>query len=124
MLLEANKGWLFSGDFYVGNLKVFRRGENIYQQIEAARQVITLDFDTLFCGHRPTLTNGKAAVRRKLDYLQRIVDKSLIGQRRGLSEAAIVRSLGMREDWFMRAFTSNDVAVSYLVQSALNDKAV
>lgn len=124
VLLEANEGWLFSGDFYVGNLKVFRQGENIYQQIDAARQVLTLNFDTLFCGHRPTLSNGKAAVQRKMDYLQRIVDQSLIGQRRGLSEAAIVRSLGMREDWFMRAFTSNDVAVTYLVRSALTDTLV
>ena len=121
VLLEASEGWLFSGDFYVGNLKVFRQGENIYQQIEAARQVLTLDFDTLFCGHRPTLTNGKAAVQRKVEHLQRIVDGSLDGQRKGLSEAAIVRSLGMREDWFMRAFTSNDVAVTYLVRSALHD---
>ena len=124
VLLEPNEGWLFSGDFYVGNLKVFRRGENIYQQIEAARQVLTLPFDTLFCGHRPTLTNGKAAVQRKLDYLQHIVDQSLAGHRNGLSEAAIVRSLGMREDWFMRAFTSNDVAVTYLVRSAIQSKVV
>ncbi|MBO0938949.1 MBL fold metallo-hydrolase [Fibrella sp. HMF5335] len=121
VLLEPNEGWLFSGDFYVGNLRVFRRGENIYQQIEAARQVLTLDFDTLFCGHRPTLTNGKAAVRRKMDYLQGIADESLDGQRKGLSERAIVRRLRMREDWFMRAFTSNDVAVTYLIRSALHD---
>ncbi|MBO0930600.1 MBL fold metallo-hydrolase [Fibrella aquatilis] len=124
VLLEPDKGWLFSGDFYVGNLRVFRRGENIYQQIEAAQQVLTLPFDTLFCGHRPTLTKGKSAVQRKLDYLQRIVDQSLTGNKQGLSEAAIVRSLGMREDWFMRAFTSNDVAVTYLVRSALTDGPV
>jgi glyoxylase-like metal-dependent hydrolase (beta-lactamase superfamily II) len=121
VLLEPNEGWLFSGDFYVGNLRVFRRGENIYQQIEAARHVLTYDFDTLFCGHRPVLTGGKKAIEVKLNHLQRIVDQSLDGQRRGLSEAAIVRRVGLREDWFMRFFTSNDVAVTYLVRSALRD---
>ena len=121
VLLEPNEGWLFSGDFYVGNLRVFRRGENIYQQIAAARHVLTLDFDTLFCGHRPVLTDGKTAVQRKLTYLQNIVDQSLDYRQRGFTEAQIVRRVGLREDWFMRAFTSNDVAVTYLVRSALKD---
>lgn len=121
VLLEPNEGWLFSGDFYVGNLRVFRRGENIYQQIEAARHILTYDFDTLFCGHRPVLSGAKAAIQRKMEHLQRIVELSLEGQRRGLSEAAIVRRVGLQEDWFMRAFTSNDVAVTYLVRSALQD---
>lgn len=122
VLLEPSEGWLFSGDFYVGNLRVFRRGENIYQQIEAARQVLKLDFDTLFCAHRPVLSGGKAAVLRKIDHLQRIADQSLDGQKRGLSERKIVERVGLREDWFMRFFTSNDVAATYLVRSALRDK--
>ena len=119
VLLEPNEGWLFAGDFYVGNLRVFRRGENIYQQLAAARQVLTLDFDTLFCGHNPVLAGGKAAIQRKINHLQRIVDESVKGEGNGLSEAQIVRRLGLREDWFMRAFTSNDAAVTYLVRSAL-----
>lgn len=121
VLLEPNEGWLFSGDFYVGNLRLFRRGETIYQQIDACRQVLTYEFDTLFCGHRPVLKNAKAAIKAKQDHLQRIVELSLDGQRRGLSEGQILRRIGLREDWFMRAFTSNDVAVSYLVRSALRD---
>lgn len=122
VLLEPNEGWLFAGDFYVGNLRIFRRGENIYQQIEAAHQVLLLDFDTLFCGHNPVLTGGKAAIQRKVDHLQRIVDQSLVGQKMGLSERKIVQRVGLREDWFMRFFTSNDVAATYLVQSALRDQ--
>ena len=124
VLLEPDEGWLFSGDFYVGNLRVFRQGENIYQQIEAAKQVLSLDFDTLFCGHKPVLKAGKAAVQRKIDHLQRIVDCALEGEKEGLSEAEILSKSGLREDWFMRFFTSNDVAVTYLVRSALRDKPV
>lgn len=124
VLLEPSEGWLFSGDFYVGNLRVFRRGENIYQQIEAAHRVLSLEFDTLFCGHKPVMKGGKEAIQRKIDHLQRIVDYSLAGEKQGLSEAKIVERVGLREDWFMRFFTSNDVAVTYLVRSALRDKPV
>lgn len=122
VLLEPREGWLFSGDFYVGNLRVFRRGENIYQQIEAAKHVLSLNFDTLFCGHNPVLKSGKAAVQRKIDHLQRIVDCTREGEQKGLSETQILSQSGLREDWFMRFFTSNDVAVTYLVRSVLRDK--
>jgi glyoxylase-like metal-dependent hydrolase (beta-lactamase superfamily II) len=121
VLLVPKEGWLFAGDFYVGNLRVLRRGENIYQQIEAARQLLTYEFDTLFCGHRPVLKGGRAAVERKATYLQNIVDQSLDLRKKGYSEAAIIRRIGLREEWLMRAFTSNDVAVTYLIRSALQD---
>ncbi len=121
VLLEPNEGWLFAGDFYIGNLKIFRRGENIYQQIEAARQVLTHDFDTLFCGHNPMLLHGRDAVVRKKQYLESLVDRVQTAARQGLSEAQIVRAVGLQESWFYRAFTSNDVAAAYLVRSVLND---
>ena len=122
VLLEPNEGWLFAGDFYIGNLKIFRRGENIYQQIEAARQVLTHDFDTLFCGHNPVLTNGRAAVLRKKEYLENLVEQVQTAARRGLSDPQIVRAVGLQESWFYRAFTSNDMAAAYLVRSVLTDK--
>ncbi len=119
VLLEPNEGWLFAGDFYVGNLKMLRRGENVYQQIEAARQLLTYNFDTLFCGHNPVLTSGRQAVLRKKQYLENLVDRVQTAARQGLSEAQIVRTAGLTESWFYRAFTANDVA--WLVRSILND---
>ncbi len=123
VLLEASEGWLFAGDFYIGNLKVFRRGENIYQQIEAARHVLTLDFEVLFCGHNPALKQGKQAVARKLDYLETIVEQTKSAASRGLSETQIVRAVGLPESTFYRTFTSNDVAAAYLIRSVLQDSA-
>jgi glyoxylase-like metal-dependent hydrolase (beta-lactamase superfamily II) len=119
VLHEANEGWLFAGDFYIGNLKIFRRGENIYQQIDACRQVLTLDFDTLFCGHNPVLVNGKAAVLRKLHYLENIVERVLAAHRRGVSGAGLLRAAGLREQPFYKWFTSGDVSASHLVESVL-----
>ena len=121
VLLEQNQGWLFAGDFYIGNLKILRRGENIYQQIEAARHLLTYNFDTLFCGHNPVLTGGRAAVEQKKQYLENLVERVQTAARSGTSEARILTLVGLKEAWFYRAFTSNDVAAAYLIRSILND---
>ncbi len=122
VFLEPREGWLFAGDFYVGNLKIFRRGENIYQMIVSTRAVLQHDFDTVFCGHNPVLRQGKAAVERKLHYLETIVERVLAGHRRGLGGQALLRAAGLREQWGVKFFTQNDVGADYIVQSVLNDR--
>lgn len=121
VLLEADEGWLFAGDFYIGNLRIFRRGENIYQMIGSTRQLLTHDFDTVFCGHNPVLKNGRRAVERKLDYLETLVERVQAAHWRGLRGQALVRAAGLPEQWWLRAFTGNDVGAVYLIRSVLND---
>jgi glyoxylase-like metal-dependent hydrolase (beta-lactamase superfamily II) len=121
VFLEPREGWLFAGDFYVGNLKFFRRGENIYQMIASTRAVLEHDFDTVFCGHNPVLANGKAAVTRKLNYLETIVERVQTGAKQGLQGQALLRAAGLNEQWGAKIFTQNDVGTDYLVLSVLND---
>lgn len=122
VLHEPNEGWLFAGDFYVGNLKVFRRGEDIYQMIASTRSILALDFDTVFCCHNPVLKSGKAAVERKLGYLETIVEKVRAGHQRGLSGSKLLTFASLREQWFTKGITQNDVSAYYLVRSVLEDK--
>lgn len=121
VLLEANEGWLFAGDFYIGNLRIFRRGENIYQMINSTRHLLTHNFDTVFCGHNPVLNGGRRAVERKLAYLEGLVERVWAAHTRGLRGAALMRAVALREQWWLRAFTGNDVGVVYLTHSVLND---
>lgn len=121
VLLEPREGWLFAGDFYVGNLKIFRRGENIYQMIDSTRAVLQHDFDTVFCGHNPVLKHGKAAIARKLTYLETVVERVQAGAKRGLRRQGLMRAAGLREQWGVKVFTQNDVGADYIVQSVLND---
>lgn len=121
VFLEAGQGWLFAGDFYIGNLKVFRRGENIYRMIDSTRHVLTYDFDTLFCGHNPVLTGGRQAVERKLRYLETLVERTQAAHRRGLRGPALVQTAGLREQWLLRLFTQDDVSAYYAIQSILTD---
>lgn len=123
VLHEPNEGWLFAGDFYVGNLKVFRRGENIHQMIASTRAVLELDFDTVFCCHNPVLKNGKAAVQRKLQYLENLVGAVLEEHRRGFSGPELIRKAGLKEQWVTKFVTQNDVSANYIVQSILTDVA-
>lgn len=119
VLLEPNEGWLFAGDFYVGKLKIFRRGENIYQMIESTRRVLQYDFDTVFCGHNPVLKHGKTAVRQKLQYLEDIVGRVQQAYDRGVRGQALVKVAGLREQWAVKLFTQNDVGADYVVRSVL-----
>lgn len=120
-LLEATEGWLFSGDFYIGNLRIFRQGENIYQMIESTRRVLAYDFDTVFCGHNPVLAHGRRAVERKLEHLETLVERVQAAHKRGLRGQALVRAGGLQEQWWLRAFTGNDVGAVHLIRSILND---
>ncbi len=120
VFLEEREGWLFAGDFYIGNLKVFRRGENIHQMIAATRQLLTHDFDTVFCGHNPVLTNGHKAVARKLHYLETLVERVQTAHRRGVRGQALVRAAGLQEQWWLRVFTTNDVSSQYIIESIVS----
>ena len=121
VLLEPNEGWLFAGDFYIGNLKLFRRGENIHQMINSTRHLLTYDFDTIFCGHNPVLKNGKQAVERKLQYLETLVQCVREGYNKGLRGQALVKLAGLKEQWILRFFTANDVSAYYLIESVIKD---
>lgn len=121
VLYEPNEGWLFSGDFYVGNLKLFRRGENIYQMIASTRNILELDFDVVFCCHNPVAKNGKAAVQRKLQYLEDLVGKVRDGHQRGLTASELLQTAGLTEQWFTKLVTQNDVSATYLIRSILED---
>lgn len=121
VLLEATEGWLFAGDFYIGNLRIFRRGEDIYQMIESTRRILTHDFDTVFCGHNPVLNGGRRAVERKLHYLETLVERVQVAHGRGLRGGALLRAAGLPEQWWLRAFTGNDVGAVHLIRSILND---
>lgn len=121
VLLERDEGWLFAGDFYIGNLKVFRRGENIYQMIASTRLILSHNFEVLFCGHNPVLKRGRQAVESKLHYLETLVERVREGLRRNLRGQALVQSAGLAEQWWLRAFTQNDVSAYNVVQSVLED---
>jgi len=116
---EASEGWLFAGDFYIGNLRIFRRGEHFRQHLESTRRILTYGFDTIFCGHNPVLRGGHRALAAKLRYLEDFRERVHTWHERGLTVPQIRRAMQLRENYLLKAFTFNDVGVDIMIRSAL-----
>ncbi len=96
--LEPDRGWLFCGDLYIASKPRFLRAdEDVDETIASLRHVLRLDFATLFCAHRGVLTDGKAAIGAKLDYLVSLRDRVRALHDEGRSVNEITRLLLGRE---------------------------
>ncbi|MEE4112604.1 MAG: MBL fold metallo-hydrolase [Desulfobacteraceae bacterium] len=118
--LEAQHGWLFSGDLYLGDrIKFFRSDERIDQQIQSLKIVLQHDFEALFCAHNPVLKNGRERLRRKLAYLEDIAGAVSSLLTRGLPEKEIIRRMDHRRDRFVKFVTMGNVSFANMVRSAI-----
>lgn len=118
--LERDQGWLFSGDaFLAERVKVFRRDEDFDRTVETTRRLAALDFDALFCAHRPVPTGGKAAMARKLQHLEDLGGEARRLHATGLSEREITRRLLPRGSWATVLVTLGDASGRNLIRSIL-----
>lgn len=92
IFLEKNRGWLFSGDLYLGSkIKYFRADENLSDTLNSLREVLKLDFDSLFCAHNPREHDGRSALQMKLEYLENFCDEVARLLNGGLSEKEVIK---------------------------------
>jgi endoribonuclease LACTB2 len=76
--LNEVTGQLFTGDLYCQEkTKVVLREENIPVLIDSLTNILTYDFEEVFCNHAGPLKNGRTALKRKLDYLLELQGKIL-----------------------------------------------
>ena len=118
--LVPDQGWLFSGDLFLGErIKYFRSDEDFADQLMSLRRVLSLDFDALFCAHHPVPRNGKAALARKLAFMEDLYGRIRHLYRRGHDARAIARALDPRRDRSVRWITLGNVSFANMVRSAL-----
>ncbi len=97
--LEPDRGWLFSGDLYLAAKTRYMRWDEVLPELMASlRKVLALDFGAMFCAHRGIVHDGRAAVARKLDFLENLCGEARAQRRAGRSVREITRSLLGRED--------------------------
>jgi glyoxylase-like metal-dependent hydrolase (beta-lactamase superfamily II) len=121
VFLEKNQGWLFSGDLYVGiKIRVFRKGELFWPQVESFKKVLAYDFDVLFCGHHPRLKDGKLMLAQKLQYFEDFGGKAITFHEKGLTVKEIMKAMRLRENSLLKLLLSNDVSVEYMIEAAIN----
>lgn len=118
--LEAQHGWLFSGDLYLGErIKFFRSNERIEEQIQSLQAVLQYDFEVLFCAHNPVLKDGRRRLQRKMAYLEEICGK--VGEllSKGLPEKEIIRRMDPHRDRLVKFVTMGTASCANMIRSAI-----
>lgn len=96
---EPERGWLFTGDLFISSRpRYLREDECLEQHLSSLRTLLNYDLKVLFCGHRGVVTNGRQAIRDKLDYLEALRGQVRSLYRGGRSVREITRQLLGRED--------------------------
>ena len=118
-LFERARGWLFCGDAFVGGEdRASRPKVEIRQVIASLAKLRALEPRVLFAGSGSVYPNAKAALDRKLAYLEDLGGRVLGLHERGVGEEEIARRLLGRDGWFS-LFTSGDYRGVHLVRSYL-----
>jgi len=101
--LEKKRGWLFTGDLYIGpKQNVSFLEENTLDAIASIKKVLALDWDTIFCAHGGIQTGGKEKFRRKLQFFEDIRGRVEELYGKGISLEQINRQLFPKKDLWER----------------------
>jgi glyoxylase-like metal-dependent hydrolase (beta-lactamase superfamily II) len=118
---EKQRGWLFSGDLYLGErIKFFRSDEAFCDQIVSLKKIMTLDFDALFCAHSPCLKSGKQKIKNKLQFLEDLYGDVRKLLEKGYSDKTIIKTLDRKNDRGIKWLTMGNVSFANMIRSALS----
>ena len=93
-LYEQDNGWLFTGDLYSGGQdRALREGCDIWQIIESLKRVAALPLNRMYPGSARVREDPVPALTAKIAYLEETGGQVLDLHRRGMSPAAIARTL-------------------------------
>lgn len=116
---EDTRGWLFTGDLYLGQqIKFFRSDENIYDQINSLKKIVILDFEALFCAHNPCIENGKSKLEQKLQFLEDFVGQVQSLKATGMSREAVRKKMDPGKDKLFKLVTMGNISFSNMLKSA------
>ncbi len=122
-LHEPNKGWLFSADLWVSDyIKYFLHSESLLLQIDSLRNVLNLEFDQLFCSHRPKLSGGKERIQAKLQFFEDFYGEVCKASEEGLNSKAIRNRLALKEVWLTRFVSHGYLSMKNMVNAVLRDE--
>ena len=121
-LFEPEKGWLFSGDTYIGGRdRALRADYNIWEIIASLKTLAGLGPGLLFSGSGSIRNNPQADLRQKILYYEDIADRVLTLHSRGWGYGRIRRSLFGREIP-IAYFTLGNFSGKHLIRSFVEDR--
>ena len=97
-LFEPERGWLFSGDAYIGGQdRALREGNEIHGIIASLKKLRELPVSTIFSGSGSVRADGKQRLHEKVEYLEELGDRIFALHQEGLSPHQIRSRLFGRE---------------------------
>ena len=120
-LYEPAKGWLFSGDLFVGGQdRGIRADYNIWQMIESLKKVAALDIGLLFPGSASVRRNPREEIIRKIEYLEDLGRRVLSLYHKGMRYTGIRRQL-LGPEMPLTYFTLGHFSGKNLIRSYVED---
>ena len=99
-LYEPQRGWLFTGDLFVGGRdRALRLGYDIWEIIASLKRVASLPLTRMFHGSARVPENPRAALLQKIAYLEELGGRVMDLHRHGWSVPAIVREVCGKTMW-------------------------
>jgi glyoxylase-like metal-dependent hydrolase (beta-lactamase superfamily II) len=118
-LYEPERGWLFTGDLFVGGRdRALREGYDIGAIIASLKKVAARPARRLFAGAARVRDNPAEEITAKIAHLEELGERVLALHRRGASEAEIVRAL-LGGPMFIELITLGHFSRRWLVRSYL-----
>ena len=116
---EESRGWLFSGDAYIGGQdRVLREGYDLRLVTKSLRVLSSLGAEVMFTGMGNVVRSPARQIERKIAYFEEISDRILRMNNEGMSAALIARKL-FPGDFPVRFVTSGDFSATNLVHAFL-----
>lgn len=120
-LFYEKRGWLFTGDLFVGGRdRAIRQGCNIWQIIASLKRVAELDASILFPGSARIREGPRQDLQAKIAYYKELGARILELHDQGLSTRQIMRALCGQPMW-VEIVTLGHFSRYWLVQSYLQD---
>ncbi len=121
-LLEENRGWLVTGDSYVGGRDwAVRPDVDVWAMIDTYRRFLSLAPALLLTGSGAVVRNPSAGLQEKIEHLEETGERVLALSRKGLPPERIARRL-FRSDLKLRLLTFNHFSSLNLVRAFLASK--
>jgi glyoxylase-like metal-dependent hydrolase (beta-lactamase superfamily II) len=121
-LHEPARGWLFSGDAFIGGRdRTLRADYNIWQIIDSLKKMAQQDVSVLFPGSGRVREDATKDLHEKISYLEETGTRVLDLHRRGMGYGRI-RKLVFGHEPAIFYFTAGDFSGKHLVRSFVEDR--
>ncbi len=120
-LYEPERGWLFSGDAFIGGQERAARPDyDMYAIIASLQKLASLPVSRLFSGSGTVRDEPLSAIQRKIEHLERLGAEIRRLHQQGRDVQEIKRQVLGREP-FLTYLTLGHFRASYLIQSYLQE---